>query len=188
LWLKHLVQHFDDPDVAGVYGRQLPHEEAWPYVKRDYYEFYGSKLRVQRDANQIADHCFSNAASALRKNLWERHRFDEALPYCEDWEWARAMLRFRLKIVYEPNAVVYHSHNECFIDVYRRSYREASARRTLYGQQSEIAVSWLQTWRDAVLADIRFIRQHGYDKKWCFWSILYRFYWSCGRSLPTVRG
>jgi rhamnosyltransferase len=109
LWLERLVSHFDDPKVAGVYGRQLPHEDAWPSVKRDYLEFYGQQLRIQSDANNPNDHCFSNSASAIRRSLWEQHPFDEELLYCEDREWARSMLMLGYKILYEPSAVVYHS-------------------------------------------------------------------------------
>jgi rhamnosyltransferase len=29
-WLTNLLRHFDDPRVAAVYGRQLPHQNAFP--------------------------------------------------------------------------------------------------------------------------------------------------------------
>jgi rhamnosyltransferase len=186
VWLKRLLVHFDDSDVAGVYGRQLPHEDAWPFVRREYAEFYGSQLRVQADPNDIRDHYFSNAASAIRRQLWQHHKFNEELPYCEDWEWARAMLRLGYKIVYEPEAAVYHSHNESFRAIYRRCYREALARESLYAEDNRI--SWYDHWRKSVAGDIRFIRQTGQENRWVFWAVIYRFFWSLGRSLqPSWR-
>ncbi len=186
LWLQKLLKHFDDSTVAGVYGRQLPHKDAWPCVKRDYVEFYGNELRIQTDPNNVLDHRFSNAASAIRKKFWQRYPFNEKLSYCEDWEWARAMLRLGLKIVYDPSAAVYHSHNESFRDIYRRCYNEALAQRSLYRQESGTILDCFRGWKRSVFADIAFIRKRGENKRWFFWSIVYRFYWSLGRSLQPA--
>jgi len=186
LWLRHLLKHFDDSTVAGVYGRQLPHEDAWPCVKRDYIEFYGSELRVQTDPNNMLDHRFSNAASAIRKGFWQQHPFNEKLPYCEDWEWARAMLRLGFKIVYDPSAAVYHSHNESFRDIYWRCYNEALAQRSLYKHESDTILDCFRSWKNSVFADMAFIRKRGENRRWLFWSIIYRFYWSFGRSLQPA--
>jgi rhamnosyltransferase len=184
LWLERLVCHLKEPEVAGAYGRQLPHEDAWPYVRREYAEFYGSQLRVQADANDIRDHYFSNAASAVRRKLWQHYNFNEQLPYCEDWDWARTILRLGYKIIYEPDAAVYHSHNESLGNVYRRCYSEALARKLLYGDAEPI--SWYDNWRRAVAGDIRFIRQTGQEKSWVLRAMIYRLFWSLGRSLQPA--
>ena len=186
LWLQKLLKHFDDSTVAGVYGRQLPREDAWPCVKRDYSEFYGNELRIQTDPNNTLDHRFSNAASAIRKRFWQQQPFDEKLSYCEDWDWARAMLKLGLKIVYDPSAAVYHSHNESFRDIYRRCYKEALARRSLYREESDTIFDCFRSWKNSVVADMAFIQKRGENKRWFFWSIVYRFYWSFGRSLQPA--
>jgi glycosyltransferase involved in cell wall biosynthesis len=182
-WLRKLLKHFDDSTVAGVYGRQLPHENAWPCVKRDYGEFYGDELRIQTDPDNTLHHRFSNAAAAIRKSFWRQYPFNEKLSYCEDTEWARAMLRLGLKIVYDPSAAVYHSHNESLRNVYRRCYNQALAERVLYSHTSGTIRDCFRGWKNSVVADIAFIRNRGEKKRWLFWSIVYRLYWSFGRSL-----
>jgi rhamnosyltransferase len=181
-WLERLVSHFDDPKVAGVYGRQLPHEDAWPSVKRDYLEFYGQQLRIQSDADNPNDYRFSNSASAIRRSLWERHPFDEGLPYCEDREWARSMLMRGYKILYEPSAAVYHSHNESPLVVYRRCRQEMLARKLLHEEQWDNHLQWYRIWARSVAADLSFIRRDGQHKKWFLWVLLYRLFWALGRS------
>ncbi len=181
-WLNRLVSHFNDPKVAGVYGRQLPHADAWPSVKRDYLEFYGQESNIQTDPDNPNDHCFSNAASAIRRSLWEKHPFDEKLPYCEDWEWARSMLMLGYTVVYEPHAAVYHSHNESLRVVYHRCRQERLARGILYKQQFGRNSHWCQIWARSVAADISFIKKNDQHKKWFLWVPVYRLFWAMGRS------
>jgi rhamnosyltransferase len=181
-WLERLVSHFSDSKVAGVYGRQLPHDDAWPSVRRDYLEFYGQERRIQTDPDNPNEHCFSNAASAIRRSLWEKRPFDEMLPYCEDWEWARSMLMLGHTIVYEPDAAVYHSHNESLRVVYRRCQQEMLARKLLYKQQFDRNFHWYQVWTRSVAADMSFIQKNGQHKKWFFWVLFYRLFWAMGRS------
>jgi rhamnosyltransferase len=181
-WLSRLVGHFSDTKVAGVYGRQLPHEDAWPSVKRDYLEFYGQERRIQTDPDNPSDHCFSNAAAAIRRSLWEKRPFDEKLPYCEDWEWARSMLMLGHTIVYEPDAAVYHSHNESLRVVYRRCRQEMLARKLLYKEQFQRNFRWYRIWAQSVAADFSFIRKNDQHKKWFLWVLFYRLFWAMGRS------
>lgn len=181
-WLQRLVAPLSDPEVAGVYGRQLPHGDAWPSVQRDYFEFYGATARIQTDAENPKDHCFSNSAAAFRRSLWEKHPFDEDLPYCEDLAWARTMLELGYKIVYQPSAEVSHSHNEPLGAVYRRCRQEMTARGLLYRQSVHGDSDWCRLWARSVLADMAFIRKHGHSNKWLFWVPIYRLFWSMGRS------
>jgi rhamnosyltransferase len=181
-WLERLMRHFEDPRVAGVYGRQIPHDDAWPSVKRDYLEFYGDELKIQTDCDNPNDHRFSNSASAFRRSLWEKHPFDEALPYCEDWEWARSMLKLDYNIVYEPKAEVSHSHNEPLKSVYRRCQQEMWARRQLSIEQFDSSAEWYRIWMRSVAADMSFIQKNGHDKMWLLWALFYRLFWAMGRS------
>lgn len=187
-WLANLRKHFDDPRVAGVYGKQLPLPGAWPPVGRDYLGgFYTDQPRVQMNVEDPRDHFFSNANSAIRRSCWEEHPFDETLPYCEDWEWARAMLHRGYRIHYEPEAAVFHSHNESLRDVCRRSYRESLAHKLLYGDKRMGFRNALRIWIDATLGDIRFIRDNGDPLAWLFWVPVYRLFWVYGQVRPHLR-
>jgi rhamnosyltransferase len=172
-WLKNLMQHFENPQVAGVYGRQIPQADAWPPVQREYLSYYKDQPRIQTNPEEPSDRVFSNANSAIRYSCWQQHHFDEMLTAVEDQEWAWSMLKLGYHIVYEPDAVVYHSHNESLQKVMQRNYRETIALNTLYNREVSI---WraLKVWFKSVQADIRYILQNQQDYRWLFRVPVYR--------------
>jgi len=115
LWLSRLTARLgQDDNIAGVYGRQLPHANATP-PERYFLDFlYGPNPRVQRlrngDELTFQATLFSNVNSAMPRSLWEAYPFAEDIVMSEDQEWSRRVLRAGLGLVYEPKAAVYHSH------------------------------------------------------------------------------
>jgi rhamnosyltransferase len=114
-WLARLSAALRaDESVAGAYGRQLPHEDASP-PERFFLDFlYGPEPRVQRasglDELTLRTTLFSNANSAIRRDIWERFPFADDLFFAEDQDWARRVLLAGFAIRYEPAAAVHHSH------------------------------------------------------------------------------
>jgi glycosyltransferase involved in cell wall biosynthesis len=104
-WLSTLAAAFDDPRVAGVYGRQLPLPDSHAFDKRDLWTTFGIERRTQR-----SDYFFHNANSMIRRDVWEDEPFDESIGGVEDRDWARKVLGRGRHIVYEPLAAVYHHH------------------------------------------------------------------------------
>lgn len=104
-WLGNLLRNFSDPTVAGVYGRQEPMAFSSDRDKRDLLITFGLDRRVQEK-----DSFFHNANSMLRRDLWEKVPFDEDVTNIEDRVWAQAMLSAGHRIVYDPEASVYHWH------------------------------------------------------------------------------
>ncbi|NQT47290.1 MAG: glycosyltransferase [Candidatus Omnitrophica bacterium] len=104
-WLVNLLQNFDDPDVAGVYGRQEPMNQTTDLDKRDLWIIFGLDKRVQ-----VKDSFFHNANSMIRRSLWEKIPFDENVTNIEDRIWAKEIIKSGYKIIYEPEASVYHYH------------------------------------------------------------------------------
>ena len=104
-WLGCLLRNFEDPEVAGVYGRQEPLSFTPDADKRDLSIVFGRDRRVQH-----RDNFFHNANSMIRRDLWEITPFDERVSNIEDRVWAHAVLQNGYKIVYEPEASVYHYH------------------------------------------------------------------------------
>ncbi|MGQ4646881.1 glycosyltransferase [Lyngbya aestuarii] len=187
-WLQNLVKHFDDPQVAGVYGKQVPQPDAWPPVQRDYLSYYRDQLRVQNNLANFSDHSFSNANSAIRFQSWKRRPFNETLTGAEDREWARIMLDLGYKIVYEPKAALYHSHNEPFLKVYQRTYREALAHEAIY-EKNERKIGLgaaFQRWYKSVVADVRFIIRNGKNYIWLLKAPIYRLFWTYGYLRPNM--
>lgn len=104
-WLSTMAAHFVDPEVAGVYGRQVPLPDSDPFDKRDLWTTFGVERRVQR-----TDFFFHNANSMVRRTAWEELPFDSDINGVEDRDWAKKVLALGYRIVYEPLASVHHHH------------------------------------------------------------------------------
>jgi len=104
-WLANLVRNFEDSEVAGAYGRQEPMAFTPDSDKRDLVLLFGLDRKVQ-----IKDSFFHNANSVIRKAVWDQIPFDETVTNIEDRVWAQQVLKGGYKIVYEPEASVYHHH------------------------------------------------------------------------------
>ena len=105
-WLTSLRRNFDgDNMIAGVYGRQLPVSFTPDVDKRDLLIVFGQDRRVQKK-----DYFFHNANSMLRRDVWEMYPFDEEVTNIEDRVWGKAVTEAGYRIVYEPDAAVYHHH------------------------------------------------------------------------------
>lgn len=104
-WLSNLLGNFDDERVAGVYGRQEPMAFTPDADKRDLLTVFGLDRKVQ-----IKDSFFHNANSMIRRDVWEKIPFDEKITNIEDRLWAREVLQAGYRIIYEPEASVFHYH------------------------------------------------------------------------------
>lgn len=124
-WLAKLIAPLHTGKTAMVYGRQLGGESSKFGEIRDMQRTFGSRQIVLQPPRFFAN----NANSVIRKNLWEKHPFDESLPGLEDIEWAKYWMERGHQVIYEPQAALYHIHEESWRQVRRRYYREAIAAR-----------------------------------------------------------
>lgn len=123
-WLHKLTDDFEDPQVAMVVGRQIPWQTTKPPEKFFYsYYFPEHKIEVVRDASDYyRDNMFiSNVNSAIKADVWQQFKFSEGIVLSEDKEFAKRILLAGWKIVYRPDAVVYHAHNFSLRSIFRRS-------------------------------------------------------------------
>lgn len=104
-WLGNLVKNVRLPKVAGVYGKQQPLSYSSDFDKRDLLITFGLDRRVQ-----VKDSFFHNANSIIRRAVWEEIPFDDQATNIEDRIWAKQVLDRGYRIIYEPEASVYHYH------------------------------------------------------------------------------
>ena len=104
-WLEKLIYDLKDPNVAGVYGRQEPLSFTSDIDKRDLLITFGMDKKIQ-----IKDSFFHNANSAFRRDVWDRYPFDEEVTNIEDRVWGQEIIIAGMKIIYEPEASVFHWH------------------------------------------------------------------------------
>lgn len=127
-WLANLVKPLrDDPNTAMSYGRQIGVPSSKFSEAEDFERLFGAESRT----DSLRDIRANNANSAIRRDLWLRHPFDESLPGLEDVEWARNWLRQNFQVVYVPDAPIHHIHEESWQQVENRYYREAVAARQM---------------------------------------------------------
>lgn len=141
-WLAHLVASFENSAIGMAYGRQKGGVGSKYSEQKDFWRLF-SKKAVN---SKVPLHYANNANSAIRKNLWEKERFDEYLFGLEDIDWARKITSKGFLIHYEPNAPVYHLHNETWPQVFNRYRREAIAAVRIglpHPPQARFDVGWL---------------------------------------------
>lgn len=104
-WLFNLIKGFSDSSIVGIYGRQLPVSFSHPSDKRDLIWTFGIERRLQ-----LKDYFFHNANSAIRKSSWDECQFDPFVTNIEDRIWAKSQIDLGYKLLYEPDAAVFHHH------------------------------------------------------------------------------
>lgn len=125
-WLRMLLSNFEDSQVGAVYGRHLPKSGS----SREREETLGAVYGVERLVKEAATreqlgyryYHFSTVNAAIRRNVWERTRFPEELKVFEDLGIAKRILDGGWKIVYEPEASVYHSHHHTTAGLFMRYF------------------------------------------------------------------
>lgn len=137
LWLAELLQPFQDPQVAGVYSRQIPKSNAHPLEQFFLMHTYHERLEIREHGGvtqgrwRVQDGFFSNVSSAIRRDVLLRLPFDEHLIMSEDQQWARDTLAAGYRIVYQPSSVVCHSHGYTLAAAFRRSFDSGASLRDI---------------------------------------------------------
>jgi rhamnosyltransferase len=116
-WLASLIGPLGEHGVAGVYGQHRLTRRA---SMADRIAVGVSGVAGTRPRIQVRRVMFSNANSAFRRDLAVAYPFDEALGGGEDAAWAFKVQRAGWAIRYEPDAAVFHEHNESFPRLARR--------------------------------------------------------------------
>lgn len=114
--LKNLIKPLGDSFIAASYGRQIPKEDANPieiFVRAFNYPST-PMIKGLEDLPKLGvkTFFFSDAFSAIKKRAFEEvGGFPDKTIMNEDMFIAAKLLMKGYKIAYQPEAVVYHSHN-----------------------------------------------------------------------------
>ncbi len=116
-WLPEMLKPFNNPNVAAVYGRQIPYRDA-PVDERVRLKRYFPAASVEFNQNSgnvkpngrgmIA----SNASAAIRRYVWHQIPYDENITAGEEGPWSYEVLQRGYSIVYQASAKLYHSHKD----------------------------------------------------------------------------
>lgn len=121
-WIQELVKPISEGRASYVYGRQIG-RDATKFSEKELFKKYFP------DNHQTDNFDFfcNNANSALLKSVWKEYMFDEMLTGLEDMELAKRINSMNHKILYSHKAIVFHIHDESWIQTKRRYERESLA-------------------------------------------------------------
>jgi glycosyltransferase involved in cell wall biosynthesis len=177
-WLAALVSPLRErSSVAGVYGRQLPHEDAIP-SERYFLDFmYGPESRTQRLADparlSFEATLFSNVNSAVPRAVLERYPLAADVIMSEDQEWSRRVLEAGLEIVYEPRAAVRHSHAYTVVGAFRRFFDSGVSADRAYVSESQLSrIALRQAGARYALGEIAWLWRTG-RRRWLPYAAVY---------------
>jgi len=163
-WLSPLLAPLLDPQVAAVFGRQIPRPDCQAVYAHDYERCFGSSRE-----SAGWDHFFSMASSGIRKDIWAARGFNERMQYSEDDEYTRWCRAQGYRVEYVPESVAMHSHNYTPAQAYKRSQGEARALAAVWpGKRNDF--TWLRTvllgWLNDARRDLRFCAREQRLREW----------------------
>lgn len=156
-WLRELIGPIICKQACYVYGKQVGDDSSRYSEVQLFNKTYGSESKIPQEGFFC-----NNANSALSRNVWKEHKFDENLSGLEDMELAKRIEQSGGKIAYVSNAAVFHLHNETWPQIKRRFEREALALQAIMPEvQLNLASASKFFWK-SVVSDAR---QSSIDKK-----------------------
>ena len=128
-WIERLVAPFENEMVGLSYGGQDGDEHS-NFAEVQLLKGWFPDVD---DPDQKHPFC-NNANCAIRREVWERHPYDEELTGLEDIAMGRKVLADGLKIAYVADARIVHVHDEHFRQTLNRYKREAMAYQEIFGR------------------------------------------------------
>jgi len=165
-WLAKLVAGFDDDKVAVVYGKQRGVAESH-FSERQIFRSWFPDVSVLRQDGPFSN----NANAAVRRKLWEKYHYDEALTGLEDVAWAQQVMRDGWWVSYRADAGVIHVHHESPSQIRNRYRREAITFQKVFPGEHFSVRDFLRLSTRNVIADLRAAGDEG-DGLGKLWSIL----------------
>ncbi|NTW43422.1 MAG: glycosyltransferase family 2 protein [Anaerolineaceae bacterium] len=161
-WLEKLIEPFEDSRVALTYGKQRGMETTQFSEHMIFSHWYPEYSNL----NQEHPFC-NNANAAIRKNLWEKHSYNESLPGLEDLAWARWLFDQGSRIAYVAEAEIIHVHNESWRGISNRYKREGMAFKTIYPQEQFGINDFLRAFFTNVRLDLQTaLKRKVFTKNW----------------------
>ena len=144
-WLARMVEPFVDPQVAGVWCRQIPRAKCQPVMKRRILGWPGwgdgvTKKRVPEGKRledlppfeQLFTCAFDNVASAVRRTAWQQFPLGPRR-FGEDVWFGRRAVAAGWTLAHQGGAVVMHSHDRSAWSEGKRTFCDHRNLRGLFG-------------------------------------------------------
>ncbi len=164
-WLTNLLAPFkDNPEFAGVYGRQIPRDDCDPYfawrlagwitgADKAHEHYFASPEEIERlsPEEKRSGLNFDDINSARPAHILREFPFPAA-EYAEDLVWARNVLKAGKRLAYAPDAAVYHSHCRTLGYAFKKRFLDQRFNRAYYGLElyPALTIALRAVWRETL--------------------------------------
>lgn len=144
-WLQKMVAPFADPEIAGVWCRQIPRPHCQPVLARRIRGWPGwgegvtkkqlapgQRLEDLAPFEQLMLCAFDNVASVMRRSVWQRFPLGPRR-FGEDVHYGKRVIASGLAIAHQGGAVVMHSHDRSAWAEGKRTFCDHRNLRGLFG-------------------------------------------------------
>lgn len=121
-WLNNLVNPLIKQECDYVYGRQIGRDTTKFSENQVFKKYFPDKSE-----GRVSEIFCNNANSAITRIAWEKYKFNEELTGLEDLFMAKEIFRENGNIDYVSRSVVFHIHDETWMQIKTRYEREAIA-------------------------------------------------------------
>ena len=130
--LKTLIDKQNKKGVDAVFSRQIARPEAKPWVRKDYETAFPNSSKAPDWMY------YSLPLASMKKTAWKLIPFYTNAWASEDTKWGYDARSKGLNVVYEPKAVVMHSHNYNYKQIFNRKYVEGEADSYIFNKSYNI--------------------------------------------------
>ena len=144
-WLGKMLEPFADPDIAGVWCRQLPRPGCQPVMARRVRGWpgwgdgvtvkrlpKGKRLQDLKPFDRLFTCAFDNVASAVRRSVWERFPFGPRR-FGEDIWFGMRAIEAGYAIAHQGGCAVVHSHDRTAWSEGKRTFCDHRNLRRMFG-------------------------------------------------------
>jgi hypothetical protein len=121
-----LIQPLQNGIASYTYGRQIGHSVSHFSEKQLFQKYFPRNSSIPQEGFFI-----NNANAAILSDVWAEYRFDETVTGLEDMVLGKRLVENEHRIGYVAEAPVVHIHEEDFVQIQRRYYREALTLRDI---------------------------------------------------------
>jgi cellulose synthase/poly-beta-1,6-N-acetylglucosamine synthase-like glycosyltransferase len=138
-WLKEMLEPFADPSVKGVQGayKTIQKEIVARFAQCEIEERY----RIMKK-NHFIDFIGTYSAAYRNEIFIKMGGFDESFPIAsgEDADFSYRLSRNNYKLVFNPDAIVYHNHPDKFPTYLKQKFWRAYWRNLIYSKNFKKAI------------------------------------------------
>lgn len=183
-WALNMIEPFYlNNNIACVYGRQIPRQDACATIKREVSEVFNSLGRpntivvdkpfslIDNNMDYEIDSFFSDVNSAVRRDIVNNIIPFRDLKYSEDRALAKDIQEDKFFKAYAPSGSVYHSNEYDVRGFYYRKYEEYRGLYNSVGYSENTSLRFLtNSWVKPTFRDWLFIFR---DTEYSYYSKLY---------------